>query len=113
MFVVRNDYLAAHPGQAYALLKAWGDSVDYYNANTADGQAIIEKAIGADAGSLKTAFDGVTIYDLKQMKDLMTGGGYAQTLAMVKKIATDAGIITSPVDETKVMDTSYISNLVP
>jgi len=113
VFVVRNDYLAAHPGQIYGLLRAWGDSVDYYNANTTDGQAIIEKAIGADAGSLKTGFDGVTIYDLKAAKDLMTGGGYGKTLAMVKQIATDAGIITSPIDETKVVDSSYITALVP
>jgi NitT/TauT family transport system substrate-binding protein len=113
VFVVRNDYLATHPGQIYGLLRAWDDSVGYYNTNTADGQAIIEKAIGADPGSLKTAFDGVTIYDLKGAKELMTGGAYAKTLAMVKQIATDAGIITSPVDETKVVDTSFITALVP
>jgi len=113
VFVVRNDYLAAHPGQIYGLLRAWGDSVDYYNASKADAQAIIEKAIGADQGSLKTAFDGVTLYDLKGAKDLMTGGAYGKTLAMVKQIATDAGIITSPVDETKVVDSSFISALVP
>lgn len=113
VFVVRNDYIASHPGQIYAELRAWGDAVDYYNTNTADGQAIIEKAIGADAGSLKTAFDGVTIYDLKGAKALMTGGDYAKTLDMVKQIATDAGIITSPVDTAKVVDTTFISNLVP
>jgi NitT/TauT family transport system substrate-binding protein len=113
VFVVRTDYLTAHPGQVYAELRAWGDSVDYYNTNKTDAQAIIEKAIGADTGSLKTAFDGVTIYDLKAAKDLMTGGAYGKTLAMVKQIATDAGIITSPVDETKVVDTTYITALVP
>jgi NitT/TauT family transport system substrate-binding protein len=113
VFVVRNDYLASHPGQVYAELRAWGDAVAYYNANTTDGQAIIEKAVGADAGSLKTAFDGVTLYDLKGAKDLMTGGAYGKTLTMVKQIATDAGIITSPVDETKVVDTTFISALVP
>jgi NitT/TauT family transport system substrate-binding protein len=113
VFVVRNDYLAAHPGQVYALLRAWGDSVKYYQSSTGDAQAIIEKAVGADPGSLKTAFEGVAIYDLVQAKSLMTGGAYGQTLAMVKKIATDAGIITSPVDETKVVDTTFISALVP
>lgn len=112
VFVVRNDYLAAHPGQVYGLLKAWGGAVDYYRSNTADGQAIITKAVGADAGSLKTAFDGVQLYSLVEAKGLMTGD-YLKTLALVKKVATDAGIITSPVDETKVMDTSYISALVP
>lgn len=113
VFVVRNDYLAAHKGQVFALLKVWGAAVDYYRANTADGQAIIEKAVGANPGDLKTAFDGVQLYNLAEAKALMTGGGYGATLTLVKKIAQDAGIITSPVDETKVMDTSYISALVP
>lgn len=113
VFVVRNDYLASHPGQIYALVKAWGASVDYYRANTAAGQAIIEKAVGADPGSLKTAFDGVQIYSLAEAKQLMTGGGYLQTLAEVLKVATDAGIVTKPVDTTKVMDTTYISAVAP
>lgn len=113
VFVVRNDYLASHPGQIYAALQAWGDAVDYYRTNTADGQAIIEKAVGANPGDLKTAFDGVQLYTLAEAKQLMTGGGYGATLAEVKQIATDAGIITTPVDETKVMDTSYISALIP
>ena len=38
---------------------------------------------------------------------------YLGTLAEVKKIATDAGIITSPVDETKLLDTSWIQAVVP
>jgi NitT/TauT family transport system substrate-binding protein len=113
VFVVRNDYLASHPGQVYGLLKAWGGAVDYYRSNTTDAQGIIEKAIGANPGDLKTAFDGVQIYGLPEAKALMTGGDYLKTLALVKKVATDAGIITSPVDETKVMDTSFITALVP
>ncbi len=113
VFVVRNDYLASHPGQVYALLKTWGDAVDYYRANTASGQGIIEKAVGADPGSLKTAFDGVQIYNLAEAKGLMTGGDYLATLTEVKQIATDAAIITKPVDETKVMNTTYISAVSP
>jgi NitT/TauT family transport system substrate-binding protein len=113
VFVVRNEYLASHRGQIFGLLKAWGGAMDYYRSNTADAQGIIEKAVGANPGDLKTAFDGVQLYTLTEAKALMTGGGYGATLTEVKKIATDAGIITSPVDETKVMDTSFITALVP
>ncbi len=112
VFVVRTDYLASHPGQVDALLKTWGDAVAFYRSSTSDGQAIIEKAVGANPGDLKTAFDGVQIYNLSEAKALMTGA-YLQTLADVKKVATDAGIITKPVDETKVVDTSFISAVVP
>jgi NitT/TauT family transport system substrate-binding protein len=113
VFVVRNDYLASHPGQVDALIKTWGDSVAYLRSNTTDGQAIIEKAVGANPGDLKTAFDGVQIYSPDEAKQLMTGGGYLKTLTEVKKIATDAGIISKPVDETKVMNTSFIIAVVP
>jgi NitT/TauT family transport system substrate-binding protein len=113
VFVVRNDYLASHPGQIYALIKAWGDAVDYYRSSTSDAQGIIEKAVGANPGDLKTAFDGVQLYSLAEAKDLMTGGGYPATLAEVKKIAIDSGIISKPVDETKVMDTSFLSAVAP
>jgi NitT/TauT family transport system substrate-binding protein len=113
VFAVRNDYLKTHPGQVYALLRTWGQSVDYYRSNTADWQAIIEKAVGADPGSLKTAFDGVQLYNLVEARALMTGGGYLGTLGEVKQVATDAGIITKPVDEKTLLDTSWITAVVP
>ena len=50
---------------------------------------------------------------IKVPLEQLTSKDYAKTLAMVKQIATDAGIISSPVDETKVVDTTYISALVP
>jgi NitT/TauT family transport system substrate-binding protein len=119
VFVVRNDYLAEHPGQVGALLRTWGDAVAAYDCDTAASQAIIEKAVGAEPGSLKTAFDGVDIYSLEEAKDLMvgkdptTGGEYDATLTEVKNIATDAGILKKPVDETTLVDKSHISAFMP
>lgn len=113
VFVVQNDYLAAHPGQVYALLQSWGAAMADYDADPAGGQAIIEAAVGAEAGSLKTAFDGVDLYSLDEAKALMTGGEYGATLAEVKQIALDAGIMATDVDESTLVDSSYISALVP
>lgn len=113
VFVVQNDYLAAHPGQVYALIQAWGDAMADYDADPAAGQAIIEEAIGAEVGSLATAFDGVDLYDLAEAKALMTGGDYDATIAEVKDIALAAGIMAEDVDAASIIDTSYISTLVP
>jgi NitT/TauT family transport system substrate-binding protein len=113
VFVVQNDYLAAHPGQVYALIQAWGDAMADYDADPAAGQAIIEEAIGAEVGSLATAFDGVDLYDLAEAKALMTGGEYDATIAEVKDIALAAGIMAQDVDAASIIDTSYISTLVP
>jgi NitT/TauT family transport system substrate-binding protein len=113
VFVVQNEYLAAHPGQVDALIKSWGAAMADYQADPAGGQAVIEKAVGAEAGTLKTAFDGVQLYDLQAAKDLMTGGDYGATLKEVKDIALAAGIMTTDVDETTLVDTSYISAVNP
>ena len=113
VFVVQNDYLAAHPGQVHALIKAWGDAMADYDADPAAGQAIIEEAIGAEVGSLATAFEGVDLYDLAEAKALMTGGDYGATIKEVKDIALAAGIMATDVDESTLIDTSYISALVP
>ncbi len=113
VFVVQNEYLAAHPGQIHALLQAWGDAMADYDADPAAGQAIIEEAVGAEIGSLATAFDGVDLYDLAEAKALMTGGDYGATLTEVKDIALAAGIMATDVDEAALIDTSYISTLVP
>ena len=113
VFVVQNDYLAAHPGQVHALLQSWGDAMADYDADPAAGQAIIEEAIGAEVGSLATAFDGVDLYDLAEAKALMTGGEYDATIAEVKDIALAAGIMAEDVDAASIIDTSYISTLVP
>jgi len=112
VFAVREDVLKERPGQILALLKTWGDAVGYYRSNTADAQGIIEKAVGASAGDLKTAFDGVLLYDLAEAKALMTGD-YLATMADVKKIATDAGILTEEVDEKAMVDTEFIDQVVP
>jgi NitT/TauT family transport system substrate-binding protein len=113
VFVVQNDYLAAHPGQVHALIQAWGDAMADYDADPAAGQAIIEEAVGAEVGSLKTAFDGVDLYDLAEAKALMTGGEYDATIGEVKDIALAAGIMAEDVDAASIIDTSYISALVP
>jgi NitT/TauT family transport system substrate-binding protein len=113
VFVVQNDYLAAHPGQVTALLKAWGAAMADYDADPAGGQAIIEKGIGAEVGSMKLAFDGIDLYDLQEAKDLMTGGAYDATLSEVKDIALAAGIMSTDVDQSTLVDASYVSALVP
>ena len=113
VFVVQNDYLAAHPGQVYALIKAWGDAMADYDADPAAGQAIIEEAVGAQPGDLTTAFEGVDLYDLAEAKALMTGGDYDATIAEVKDIALAAGIMSTDVDPAGLIDTSWISALVP
>ncbi len=113
VFTVRTDYLADHPGQIQALLRAWGDAVGFYDMNQTEGQAIMETAVGAEVGSLTTAFAGVDLYDLEEAHALMTGGEYGGTIADVKEIALAAGIMANDVDETALIDLSWIEAVAP
>jgi len=108
VFVVRDQVLKEKPGQVQALIAAWDDAVAAYNADKPASQAIIEKSVEAEPGSLKTAFDGVLLYSLAEAKQLLNGD-YLQTLADVKKIAQDAGIMKGDVDEKAMVVTDFVN----
>ncbi len=107
VFVVRTDKLDKIPCQIQTLIKTWGDAVAYYNSNGDDAKTIIAKAVGATPEDLKTAFDGVTIYDLAQSKALMDGA-FPTTMTDIMKIAVAAGIMPAEIDPKTILDTTFI-----
>ena len=111
VFVVRNDVLKSKPGQVAAMLRTWGDSVDYLNGNKADGQAIITKAVGAQPGDLTTAFDGVKIYTLAQAESLLHGAYVSKTIVDVKQAATDANLLHGDIDPKTLIATQFIDEV--
>lgn len=104
VLVVRNDYLKDHPGQIAALARTWQAAVDEYKANTADAQKSINKGIGYDPGA--EAYAGVEFIDTKS-NDLT--GTFAGVAADVLSAATDAGIITKPVDPAAIIDGQFVA----
>lgn len=108
VFIVNEDTINSRPGQLVALAKSWNDAVEFYYNNTAEAQAIIEKAVGADPGSLKTAFDGVKFYTLEDMTDLLNGEFRDQTISDVYNAAKDAGLIEGSVDPKNLIDTTFV-----
>ena len=108
VFVVRTDVLEKRPGQVLALLKSWDEALAYYRANTADGQAIIAKAVGDTPANLKTAFDGVRYYSLAENAQHLTGDFTTQTAADVMASAKKAGILTSDVDVPSLIDARFL-----
>jgi NitT/TauT family transport system substrate-binding protein len=98
VFVVSEDTLNDKPGQIAALLKSWQQSVDYYNSNKEEAQAVITESVGAEPGDLTTAFDGVKFYSLADNKTELGGNFTTKTIEDVKKAATDAGLLEGDVD---------------
>ena len=98
VFAVSDDTIKNKPGQVAALIKSWGEAVDYYNAHKAEGQAIITKAVGSKPGDLTTAFNGVKLYDLAQNKSQLSGDYVNKTIVDVEKAAKSVGLLKSNVD---------------
>jgi NitT/TauT family transport system substrate-binding protein len=110
VFAVSNDTIKNKPGQVAALVKTWGEAVDYYNHHKADAQAIITKAVGSKPGDLTTAFNGVKIYNLAQNKQqLSSGGGYVnKTIEDVAKAAKAVGLLQNSVDPKSMLYTNFV-----
>lgn len=108
VLVVRNDVLKSKPGQVAAMLRTWGDSVNYLNTNKADGQTIITKAVGAQPGDLTTAFDGVKIYTIAQAGALLHGDYVNKTIVDVKQAASAAGLLHGDINPSSLITTTYI-----
>jgi NitT/TauT family transport system substrate-binding protein len=110
VFAVSNDTIKNKPGQVAALVKTWGEAVDYYNNHKADAQAIITKAVGSKPGDLTTAFNGVKIYNLAENKQqLASGGGYVnKTIEDVAKAAKSVGLLQNTVDPKSMLYTNFV-----
>jgi NitT/TauT family transport system substrate-binding protein len=98
VFAVSDDTLKNKPGQVAALVKSWGQAVDYYNSHKKEAQAIITKAVGSKPGELTTAFAGVRIYDIAQNKQQLSGDYVNKTIIDVKKAAQSVGLLKGDVN---------------
>jgi NitT/TauT family transport system substrate-binding protein len=108
VLVVRSEVLEQRRGDVEKLVKAWGASLDYYNADPTDGRAIIARGVGEEPDALTTAFDGVHFFDLAANKQELSGGYAESTLPAVKDAATAAGLLTGDVDIASVIDASFV-----
>ena len=107
VLVVRDDFIKSHPDEIKALIKTWGAALDFYNANTTEGRAIISKAVGATPADLDTAFDGVKYFTLSENKAYLSHDFTTKTFPHILKAATDAGIVTQPVTPAQTIDAEF------
>lgn len=107
VLVVRDDFIKDHPDAIKALIKTWGQALDYYNAHQTEGRAIISKAVGATPEDLSTAFDGVKYFTLSDNKALLSHDFTTKTFPHILKAATAAGIVTQPVTPAQTIDASF------
>jgi NitT/TauT family transport system substrate-binding protein len=107
VLVISGKFAKEKPEAAKALLKVWGEALDFYNKDNKAGQEIIAKAVGSAPEDLKTAFDGVKFYDLAaNQKDL--SGDFASTIKDVADVSKSIGLFDKVPDLTKLVDASFV-----
>ena len=106
--MVSNDMIEKKPGQVAALLRVWGEAIEFYEQNKEEAQEIITAADGAEPGSLATSFEGVKLYGLAENQKLLPGEFTTKTAVDVSKAANNAGILEEEVDPSTVVEPAFV-----
>jgi NitT/TauT family transport system substrate-binding protein len=106
--VASNEMIEQKPGQVAALIRAWGEAIEFYEAHEEEAQEIITKADGAEPGSLSTSFQGVKLYNLEENKKLLPGEFVEKTAVDVSKAANNAGILEEEVEPSSVVEPAFV-----
>lgn len=101
VLVIRDDFIKTHPDAIKALIQTWGKALDYYNANTTEGRAIISKAVGTTPEDLNTAFDGVKYFTLSDNKALLAHDFTTKTFPIFLKQQLLRALSRSPLQLNK------------
>lgn len=107
VLVISGKFAKEKPEAAKALLKVWGEALDFYNKDNAAGQEIISKAVDSDPEELKTAFEGVKFYDLKQNQTDLSGD-FMKTIQDVAEVSKNIGLFETIPDLNKLVDASFL-----
>ena len=108
VLMVGDAFAAANPEAVTALITAWGQAIDFYNANIDEGRAIIAKGVGADPEELVTAFEGVVFYSVSDNLSELVNVYGAMTLPVVQEVAVTAGLLSGTVQPADVIDASFL-----
>jgi NitT/TauT family transport system substrate-binding protein len=108
VLVVRTAVLAEKGAAIRALIKSWGQAVDFYNSNLSQGRAIIARGVGEDPAALTTAFDGVHFFDLAQNQAEFSGEYVNSTLPAIQNAARAAGLLAGSTSPAAAIDASYL-----
>ena len=108
VLIASTDYIDSHQKELSALVKSWGQGIDYYNSNTNDARAVIAKGVGEEPDALQTAFDGVKYYGAEENASDLPGDFKKTTMPLVLKAAKSAKIIEGDPDIDSIVDTQFV-----
>jgi len=107
VLVISGKFAKENPDAAKALMKVWGEALDFYNKDKKAGQEIIAKAVDSAPEDLVTAFEGVKFYGLKENQADLSGS-FMDTIKDVAEVSQAIGLFEEIPDLSKLVDASFV-----
>lgn len=78
-------WLASHPEEAGALIRAWGEAVEFIRKNPDEGLRTIAEAIDSPIDEIRPAFKGLRLYSVGENVEFLDGT-FQATIADIGEI---------------------------
>ncbi|MFC6356359.1 ABC transporter substrate-binding protein [Luethyella okanaganae] len=108
--VVSDELINESPETVQALVDSWGEAVDFYNSDVDAGRTIMAEAASEDPEALASAFDGVLYFGKAENAKAFSGEYVDTVLPLAERVATQAGLLTAPVDLKSLYDSQFATN---
>lgn len=110
VLALRREILQNRPEDARAIISAWQEALQFWQANPAEGNAIIAKATGLQPEEISA--QGAILFDLGANLRTYTPGDNAGSVYFTAQKAlqylVEYGSVTKPVDINQLLDSSFL-----
>lgn len=110
VLAMRAEATKMRPQDIRALILAWFDAVDYWQAHPTEGNAIIAKATGLQESEI--SLDGIKLLTLADNRQAFTMSDATLSLYASSKLTKDfligTGSLTTAPDEQRVLDKTFL-----
>lgn len=107
VLAVTPEMLESNPELMVSMMRAWDQSVAFYRENPEEGRAIIARGVGSNPETLSAAFDGLAFYSLEENIEELNGP-FLETLVDIQEGAFAAGMISTRIDGSTLVDASIV-----
>lgn len=111
-FVMKKDYIAAHPDAVKGITAAWYDALKFLKEHPDEAAEIMAKGTGEDTAVIKDELKGCTFYDQEANKKYFgtkeNPGELYKVVKMASDFWTELKIIEKPVDPASIINGSFI-----
>ena len=109
VLMVSDQFAEQQPEVVRALIKSWGQAVDYFDANRLEGLSIIAAGMGTTLEEVALGFNGITFFGISENQNLLVGDFAEATLPAIQSAALNAGLLDKEVELSGIIDGQFVN----